>query len=302
MKTSLDHLPHDNQQELRELTGMILAAVPETKMVILYGSYARGNYVTYDTRWEFGVRTEFRSDYDIEVVTKGIEYLTVSEKLREVSMSFDARRDRGYTGTPSQIIHDGLAHFRASLDDLRPFYTDMVKEGVLLYIHEHYPVPNARSIKELPPEKVLKLAEEYFEEKVGRGEGFMKMASVTEGKYQYQLGAFMLHQAAENLLHCTRLVFTLYAPKNHELDKIYNTAMKFSKRLRVVFPCDTEEEKDLFKLLCDAYVEGRYNPKFTVTPAEIDTLTGRVQLLMEITRRVCEDRIKFYKSKVIAVS
>ena len=40
-------------------------------MIILFGSYARGNYVLWDTKIEFGVRTSYQSDYDILVITNG---------------------------------------------------------------------------------------------------------------------------------------------------------------------------------------------------------------------------------------
>lgn len=37
-------------------------------MIILYGSYARGGYVLWDERVEFGVHTSYQSDLDIMVV------------------------------------------------------------------------------------------------------------------------------------------------------------------------------------------------------------------------------------------
>ncbi len=40
-------------------------------MVILFGSYARGNYVLWDTNIEFGVHTSYQSDYDILLVVTG---------------------------------------------------------------------------------------------------------------------------------------------------------------------------------------------------------------------------------------
>jgi predicted nucleotidyltransferase len=44
MKTSLSHLPQNKQDELKEITQMIIEKVP-AEMIILFGSYARGDWV-----------------------------------------------------------------------------------------------------------------------------------------------------------------------------------------------------------------------------------------------------------------
>ena len=51
------------------------------------------------------------------------------------------------------------------------------------------------------------------------------------------------------------------------------------------------KQEDLIK---DAYVEARYNPQFVVTKEDIDALIPRVQLLRDITKSICEQRIKEY--------
>ncbi len=298
MKTSLEHLPAHKQQELRSLTGTILAEVPETRMIILYGSYARGTYVEYDARIEFGIQTEFRSDYDIDVIVsdKGAE--DVGRRIEAAVAKH--RAWFGDTETPIQVIHDNLKLFKKNVKDLRPFYVDMVEDGVLLYKAPDQTTPVVPPVGSLPPEKVLALAEGYFKEKTKRATDFMRSANHDYNDESFTMCAFHLHQAAENLLHCTELVFTLYAPKIHELDKIYDTAIKFNTRLPAVFPRDTEDEKRLFDLLRRAYVEGRYNPGFEITREDLDALIPRVEQLRDVTRLICTERIEFYTSKTAA--
>ncbi|MDO5385380.1 MAG: DNA-binding protein, partial [Rikenellaceae bacterium] len=48
------------------------------------------------------------------------------------------------------------------------------------------------------------------------------------------------------------------------------------------------------KLLQRAYVEARYNDDFVVTKEDIDALTPKVELLRDITEKVCRDRIAEY--------
>lgn len=44
MKKSIAHLPKRKQDDIYFLVKKVLERVPETTMIILYGSYARGNF------------------------------------------------------------------------------------------------------------------------------------------------------------------------------------------------------------------------------------------------------------------
>ena len=46
-----------------------------------------------------------------------------------------------------------------------------------------------------------------------------------------------------------------------------------------------------------AYVEARYNPNFKVTKKDIDSLTQKVNLLFELTKRICNERFNEYTRK-----
>ena len=68
MKTSLEHLPVNKQEELSAIKEIILDCIPKTEMIILFGSYARGDWVE-DVYQENGTTYEYISDFDILVVT-----------------------------------------------------------------------------------------------------------------------------------------------------------------------------------------------------------------------------------------
>ena len=73
MKDSIAYLPKDKQTELNFLVKEILKRLPQTEFIILFGSYARGNYVRRSVRIEDGgIPTVKISDYDIYVITSGI--------------------------------------------------------------------------------------------------------------------------------------------------------------------------------------------------------------------------------------
>ncbi|HEY4291337.1 MAG TPA: nucleotidyltransferase domain-containing protein [Puia sp.] len=71
MNTSLEHLPEHKQQQLKEITGIMVQAVDPEK-VILFGSHATGRWVE-DRYTEGGITYEYISDYDILVITKSGE-------------------------------------------------------------------------------------------------------------------------------------------------------------------------------------------------------------------------------------
>ena len=54
MKDSIAYLPKDKQDDLGFLVKEILKRLPQTEYIILYGSYARGNYVRRSVRIEDG--------------------------------------------------------------------------------------------------------------------------------------------------------------------------------------------------------------------------------------------------------
>ncbi len=86
MKTTIDHLPDDQQQKLQAITAVFTSpdvAIP-IDMLILFGSRARGD-------WVDDQETGYKSDYDLLVVVeneKQVNDLTVwgelERKVREI--------------------------------------------------------------------------------------------------------------------------------------------------------------------------------------------------------------------------
>jgi predicted nucleotidyltransferase len=61
MKNALTHLPAEKRQELKAIMAAIHAH-PDVEMLILFGSYARGNWVE-DVYEEEGIRYHYQSDF-----------------------------------------------------------------------------------------------------------------------------------------------------------------------------------------------------------------------------------------------
>jgi len=116
------------------------------------------------------------------------------------------------------------------------------------------------------------------------------LGSAIERGYLKQ-AAFDLHQTTEQLYHCLLLTLTLYSPKSHKLNFLRSQAEPLVHDLIAVWPRDTKFAQRCFELLRQAYVNARYSPHYKVTPAELEWLAERVELLQQIVKETCEKRL-----------
>jgi len=294
MKNSIAYLPKDKQEDLDFLVKEILKRLPQTEFIILYGSYARGNYVRRSVRIEDGgIPTVKISDYDIYVVTSGINSKKAETVLDNVEDVFFAGKDFD-RDTPVQFINDDIKLLNKYLEEGRYFYTQIKQEGVVLYNSGKYKLARRRKLNFA---EIKEQAQVYFDEKFEKGNFFLDDAVTNKGRERYQMSSFYLHQACENFYYAIRLTFTLRNNKQHNLSKLSSSTKRYSIDLNTVFPQNTLEEKRLFTLLKSAYVEARYNPYFVVTKEDVDALIPKVKLLRDITKRICEEKIKEYGEK-----
>ena len=290
MRKSLNFLPAEKRRDLRQLVSIIREEVSDVVMVILYGSYARGTYVDYDQRIEYGVKTYFMSDYDLLIVTQkrmGINEHAVYAKILRHFFENKAWEIH----THPQFINESISELNKALDKSRYFYTDIKKEGVMLYDSGKYKLARRRK---LDYTEIAEMAQEYFEDKFGRANSFLFDVPNTLKRQDYKQASFYLHQSAENFLRTIPLTFILYGYKEHDLAFLMNECKKHTLEIYKAFPQDNDEERRLFKLLQDAYVQARYNKNFVVTRADIDALIPRIELLRDLTETVCKERIEFY--------
>ncbi|PXV62962.1 HEPN domain-containing protein [Dysgonomonas alginatilytica] len=291
MKKSISHLPSTNQRDLHYIVESILTRIKQTEMIILFGSYARNDYVAYDEKYEFGKIQFYVSDYDILVVTSGVSDGVAIRALSNVEdMYYDRAKDPDRQ-PPVQFISDDMKKLNKYLKEGRYFYTQIKQEGVVLYDSGKHKLARRRK---LSFEEIKQQAQEYFDDKYHSGDVFIQNTLFNYGIKEYRTASFMLHQACENYIYAIRLVFTLENPKQHNLTKLLNSVKKYSHEFIKVFPQDTPEEKRLFELVKAAYVNGRYDPDFVVTKDDIDTLIPKIELLRDITKRICEQKIKEY--------
>ncbi len=291
MKKSIAYLPKQKQEELNFLVDLIKKRIPHAEMIILYGSYARNKYVDYDEKFEFGKLQFYVSDYDILVVSSGVSDSSVGKVLDNIEAIYYKQAKDPDRQPPIQFINDDIKKLNKDLSEGRYFYTQVKEEGVILYDSGKFKLARKRK---LHYDEIKQQAEEYFEDKFKKANEFYHTAKLVCNEKYYQLASFQLHQACENYYYAIRLVYTQENNKQHNLSKLSGSVKKYSDEFIKVFPQDTAEEKRLFNLIKAAYVEGRYNPDFLVTKEDIEALVPKVEMLRDIAKRICEERIKEY--------
>ena len=288
MKTSLDHLPFNKQEELKAIKEIILDYVPKTEMIILFGSHARGDWVE-EAYQEDGTTYEYRSDFDILVVTsKNIE--DMKRCWKKVRSKLKSKPHL----TKSTIINHGIHFLNERIKHSYYFFVDILKEGVMLYDSGKYKLAVPEIIG---PKKRLEKAEKYFQYWLGKADRFFKAFRFCFKENDYSEAAFLLHQATENYYAAFSLALTDYKPKTHDLEELLSRAININKAHQAVFPRRTEEEEHRFDLLRRAYIEARYDENYHITTAELSYLSERVLCLRELTEELCQEEIQRLKGE-----
>ena len=289
MKTVLPSRSEHVAQQLAAITNVIRDLVGEKlAMVILFGSYARGDWV--DDRYvENDVVYSYQSDFDLLVITEDTASSTTDAEFR-LSEAVGRRLQRlGLDRPSSTVIVEDIEHLNKDLQRGSYFYTDVIKEGVLLFDSGRHtlaePVPG-------DPLESQRLARDDFGHWFESASGFVKMYEAAMEIHDNNIAAFQLHQATERFLNAVVLTFARYKPKTHDVEKLDRLASNLHADFFLVFPRATEQQKRCFDLLKRAYIDARYKRDFLVTRDELEYLASRVRKLQDLAKRVCEERIR----------
>jgi predicted nucleotidyltransferase/HEPN domain-containing protein len=287
MKKSLRHLPKHKRDELQRVKEIILDECPTVLMIILFGSHARGDWVE-DRHIEDGVLHEYMSDFDIMVIVRSNRIVNSKDTWRRA----ESRAQR-LVPTWTTLIVESIETVNNALARGHYFYTDIKKEGILLYDTGEFKLARARK---LDPKERRGMAKAHFKEWYASAQEFVIDFRNAFERGSYKKAAFELHQAVERFFDATLLVFTNYRPRLHDLQTLSHMVAGCDPVFLTVFPRTTDQEKECFELLRRAYVEARYNPGYKITKEQLEYLAQRVEKLQDLTQKICEARIESYLS------
>ncbi len=281
LKSKLAHLPEDKIDELDTVLQRIVAT-GKTDMVLLFGSYARGNFRDHS---QPGARR--KSDFDILAITEDVEN---RRGLREeLSGAF---RD---ISTTVQLVTEVIDFVNSNLEEMQYFFTDIKREGIVLYDTGRYKLVDS---KELPPSRRREIAEQDYERWYELAKGFYWVYEQCYQAGQYQIASFNLQQSVEMCYTTIEMVFTHYNPHEHNLEDLRERIAHIDSRISEILPCDTKAHIQLFEELNFAYIGGRYRSKeeFPVSKEQLDYWSEQAQALLALTEEICEEHIRSLKA------
>jgi HEPN domain-containing protein/predicted nucleotidyltransferase len=240
MKTSLEHLPQHKQAQLRAITEALCSFAP-VDLVILFGSYARGD-------WVEDLENGYFSDYDILVVVKDAKVAADDMLWARASQRLLSMTGR----VPVTLLVHDLKHVNLEIRTGQYFFSDIVLEGVVLYRtgSTQLAKPKAMNTTER-----LRLGERSFRYWYHSATEFWHGSAYYAARGELPAAAFLLHQAAERYFHAVLLVYTNYKPKTHDIELLANQTAPLHASLVPVLPRTEPEDERLFKLLKRAYIE-----------------------------------------------
>ena len=283
LSKTLSHLPESKINELEIITQRIIDT-NKAEIVVLFGSYARGNY-----KEQRGKTKGKKSDYDILVVVSDTR-TELRSKLREMFKDITV---------PVQLILEKIDFVNSNLEEKQYFFTDIKREGKILFNTGRHQLADS---KKLTPTRRREIAEEDFKtwyaQAMRSWEDFETNFKKIDNSSVYAQGSsFHLQQVVEMCYTAIEMVFTHYNPYEHNLESLRERTLPFDRRIKDVLPYETEEQKELFDYLNFAYIGGRYRSEedFPVTKEQLDYWSKEAKKLLDLTETICKERIECLK-------
>jgi len=292
----LEHLPDAKRRELEFVVKILFDSFDDatkTKLsakrksgqifkVILFGSMARGD-------WVDDKLSGYKSDYDLLVVVNSATFTDLHDYWHDA----DERLVREFMitrniDTPVNFIVSSLDQVNDQLARGRPFFSDIARDGIVLYEAPGHPLVRPRP---MTTEEARAEAQGYYDQWFDKGRYGLSLVPGMVADRQPKYAAFTLHQAVESLYHCVLLVLTLYSPKSHRITLLRSQAEALDDRLKAIWPRDSRLHRQAFDRLRRAYIEARYAADYTVNDEELAWLTERVTLLQDTVKTICQERL-----------
>lgn len=287
MKSNLNYLSQNKQAELSILVSAI-NEITHCEMIILFGSYARNDWV--EEKYNNGTY-QYQSDFDVLVVVETKKEFIQSKLEQDIEEKIE---QISAIETPVSIIVHDIHFVNRRLSKAQYFFTDIKKEGVILYDSHKYQLSE---VKELLPMERKILAENDFKYWFSSAEEFLIDFKNAFNRLSYSTAAFYLHQVVERLYSVILLVFTRYKPNTHDLRLLRKLVNSVDNRFARTFCLVNKENRRLFTLLWKAYVEARYKPSYQITNQELIYLSMQVEELKVIAKALCEEKISSFIKK-----
>ncbi len=283
MKTELPKIPEKQKKEIKAMAEE-LSELKNVEKVILFWSFARGDFVIRDVTVEHETTRVYQSDYDILVIAKYFKKnynKVIDKKIEEIKGKYNIER-------VIDVVTEGITHVNKMIRERRYFYLDIVKEWITLFDRKQHHLAKA---KILTPEKKKEIQKEDFWEWFGSWNRLFEFYEMWYERRYLNEAVFLLHQTVEKHITGYLLVKSWYRPKTHDLKELMEFLTNLDDRFENWFDLDNPEEEKHFELLKKAYVEARYSYNYRITKEELKFIEKKSLELRDLIEELCKKEI-----------
>lgn len=179
------------------------------------------------------------------------------------------------------------------------FYSAVCSADLMVYDNKRVTLP------EKPDFDVAAIkvnARNIFDDTFHNAKSFLDGAEYFATTSQYKPAAFLLHQTTEHALRALLVSLTGLTAYGHNLKSLIRHSCFCAPDLDIIFPKNTDEEKELFDLLNTAYVSARYSPNYEISQDQVMLLLDRVNAILAQTEQSFEERLKTFENLILSVN
>ncbi len=280
MSHAQSHIPRSNAMNFQDQITRIVKALDPVR-IICYG-------VRTETKelWSCFRNTpqpECKVHIDLLIITKESIKAKEHESLDKINRICD-----GGVIQLSAVIHCVTA-VKEALENGNAFFSQVFTKGEIVYHNDAGSEPI--SLKVLTPLELIERVERHWAKWFSLGMNFFRSACESAQKERNDVAVFLLHQSVELMSVAVIRTCMGYKPSTHNLKKLFSMMENFSSDCIRIFPRSTNEEVELFDVLCKAYSEVRYKEEYHIPAQKVSVLIGRVNLFQTLVE-------KLYLSKV----
>ena len=302
MRSDIHHLPAKQQGELERITCVLMEefarSIERATMawkrngkilkIILFGSYARGDWVDEP-------ENGYQSDFDLLIIVS-------HEDLTDIADHWYVAEDRilrdPAIGRTVNIIVHTMQEVNQALRRGEYFWVDIIRDGIALYALPNHPLAAPQP---MTANDAFEMAKGYFQRQSASVANWLKLVALANQEPMDQDWrnkiAFNLHQAVETMYACFLLTTTFYFPRSHNIKFLRSLAEDKEERLIAAWPRDNKIDRRRFELLKRAYVEARYAPSYEISAEDLDALAEAASRLRNIVETLCAERIDRLRSE-----
>ena len=140
-------------------------------------------------------------------------------------------------------------------------------------------------------EKRKQLAQQDFDQWYEKAKRFYGHFQYDLEKMWYNEALFELHQSIKCFYATVLLVFGGYKPQGCDLEKLGRYVASYEPAFLTVFPCTTDRQDKIFKLLNNAQSHKNSEDSYNITKVDLVHLEQCTQKLMELTQEICKKKI-----------